>query len=203
MASNPPRILLAVSGASGALYGVHTLRMLVDAGVQIDLVYSPAAVRVLHEETDYQYHGDPASLLLPKQNASLVQVHEHHDIGAAPASGSALGQAMIVAPCSLDTLAGIAVGRAGNLTERAAQVALKEGRKLILVPRETPLSRLHLDRMSALAWAGAILLPASPGFYHRPSRIEHLVDQVCAKILGVCGIEQSRVAPWHGGQGSA
>jgi flavin prenyltransferase len=200
MANHPTRILLAVSGASGALYAVHTLRMLVEAGVTVDLVYSPAAIRVLHEETDLTFAGDPASLLLSGHNADLVHVHDHLDIGAAPASGSAFGQAMIVVPCSLSTLAGIAMGRAGNLTERAAQVALKEGRQLILVPRETPLSRIHLDRMSSLAWAGATLLPASPGFYHRPTCIEDLVDHLCAKILGVCGLPQKRIAPWQGGQ---
>jgi flavin prenyltransferase len=196
----PQRICLAISGASGSLYAVHTLRMLVAAGVEVDLIVSPSAVRVLHEETDYRYRGKPADLLAEGQDASLVTLHRHQDIGARPASGTSGPPIVLVVPCSLTTLAGIAAGSASNLTERAAQVALKEGRKLVLVPRETPLSRLHLDRMSALAWAGAVILPASPGFYHRPSSIEDLVDHVCAKILQVCGVPQDRVAAWDGGR---
>lgn len=197
---SPDRVCLAISGASGSLYAVHTLRMLVAAGVAVDLVVSPSAVRVLHEETELRYRGKPADLLAEGQDASLVTIHRHQDIGAKPASGTSGPPVVLVVPCSLTTLAGIAAGSAANLTERAAQVALKEGRQLVLVPRETPLSRLHLDRMSALAWAGATILPASPGFYHRPSSIEELVDHVCAKILQVCGIPQDRVAAWDGGR---
>lgn len=195
----PDRVCLAVSGASGSLYAVHTLRMLVDAGVRVDLIVSAAAARVLHEETDLRWRGEPGDLLRADQDAGQVTVHKHRDIGAPPASGTALAPVMIVVPCSLSTLAGIAGGAAGNLTERAAQVALKEGRQLVLVPRETPLSRLHLDRLSTLAWAGAVILPAAPGFYHRPQTIEELVDQVAAKILNVCGVPQDRLRPWDGG----
>ncbi|MAW59938.1 MAG: aromatic acid decarboxylase [Planctomycetes bacterium] len=198
-ASVPDRVCLAVSGASGSLYAIHTLRMLVQAGIRVDLIVSPSAVRVLHEETDFRYRGKPADLLAEGQDASLVTIHKHGDIGAPPASGTSLAPVMLVVPCSLTTVAGIAAGSAGNLIERAAQVALKEGRKLIIVPRETPLSRTHLDRLSALAWAGATILPAAPGFYHRPQTIEDLVDHVCAKILGVCGIPQDRVRAWDGG----
>lgn len=199
----PQHVCLAVSGASGSLYAVHTLRMLVDAGVQVDLVMSPAAVRVLHEETDFRFRGAAEDLLAEGQDASLVRVHRHQDIGAPPASGTSLAPVMMVVPCSLSTLSGIANGSARNLTERAAQVALKEGKQLILVPRETPLSRLHLDQLSRLAWAGAVILPAAPGFYHRPQSIEELVVHVCAKILNACGIEQRRVQPWDGGQSSS
>lgn len=198
--SIPNRVCLAISGASGSLYAIHTLRMLVAAGVAVDLIVSPSAVRVLHEETEYRFRGKAEDLLAAGQDASLVTIHKHGDIGARPASGTSLAPVMLVVPCSLTTLAGIAAGSAGNLIERAAQVALKEGRKLVIVPRETPLSRTHLDRMSALAWAGAVILPAAPGFYHRPKTIEDLVDHVCAKILNVCGIPQDRVAAWDGGR---
>lgn len=198
--STPERVCLAISGASGSLYAIHTLRMLVAAGVAVDLIVSPSAVRVLHEETDYRYRGKPGDLLADGQDESLVTIHKHGDIGAPPASGTSLAPVVMVVPCSLTTLAGIAAGSAGNLIERAAQVALKEGRKLVLVPRETPLSRTHLDRLSQLAWAGAVILPAAPGFYHRPQSIEDLVDHVCAKILNVCGIPQDRVAAWDGGR---
>ena len=126
----PDRVCLAVSGASGSLYAIHTLRMLVSAGIAVDLIVSPSAVRVLHEETDYRYRGKPEDLLSEGQDASLVTIHKHGDIGAPPASGTALGPVMLVVPCSLTTMAGIAAGSASNLIERAAQVALKEGRKL-------------------------------------------------------------------------
>ena len=197
-ASSPKRVVLAVSGASGACYGVHSLRMLVEAGVEVDLIYSNAAKRVLLEEMDIRLEQDPAVLLAEGQSASGIHWHDHKDIGAAPASGSSKAEAVFIVPCSLTTIAGIASGGAGNLIERAAQVALKEGKKLIVVPRETPLSRLHLDNLSRLAWAGATILPASPGFYHRPQSLEDLVNQLCSKIMGVCGIPQSRVPSWEG-----
>ncbi len=194
-----PRIFLGITGASGAIYGVRTLQLLVASGAMVDLVLSPAGRRVLQEECDLQVAGDPAVLLAPGQDPSRVRLHEHRDIGAPPASGTALGEAVAVVPCTLTTLAGIAAGRAENLVERAAQVALKEGRRLVVVPRETPLARHHLDLLARLAWAGAIVLPASPGFYHRPRNIEELVDHVAAKVLGVLGLPQDRVPPWSGG----
>ncbi len=199
MSQNPPsKVLLAVSGASGAIYATTTLRLLLQAGVKVDLIYSPAAVRVLKEEMDILLSNDPSVLIPTGQDRTSVQMHDHADIGAAPASGSSLAPVMIIAPCSLSTLAGIANGLASNLIERAAQVALKEGKKLVVVPRETPLSRLHLDHLSKLAWAGATVLPACPGFYQRPQSIEDLVTQLCSKILGVCGIAQNEVPPWTG-----
>jgi 4-hydroxy-3-polyprenylbenzoate decarboxylase len=176
--------------------------MLVQAGVKVDLVYSDAARRVLLEEMDLRLEEDPSILLADGTDASGVHLWSHRDIGAPPASGTAIGEAVLLVPCSLSTLGGIAHGSAANLIERAAQVALKEGRKLVVVPRETPLSRLHLDNLSRLAWAGAVVLPAAPGFYHRPQRIEELVDHLCAKILGCCGIAQDRVPAWDGGAGT-
>ncbi|MDA1261179.1 MAG: UbiX family flavin prenyltransferase [Planctomycetota bacterium] len=198
----PRRIFLGVSGASGALYAVRTLQMLLAAGAEVDLCYSPTARRVLLEECDRSFDGtDARALLAPGQDPSRVRCHAHSDVGAPPASGTALGEAVVLVPCSLTTLAGVAEGRAGNLLERAAQVALKEGRRLVIVPREAPLTRTHLDQLSRLAWAGATVLPASPGFYHRPQSILDLVDHVCAKILGVLDLPQSAVPPWDGGRG--
>ena len=196
--SSPSRVVLAVSGASGACYGVQTLRMLVEAELEVDLIYSDAAKRVLNEEMGIQLNDNPDVLLAQGQSASSIHWHDHQDIGAAPASGSSSSQAVLVAPCSLTTVAGIASGGAANLIERSAQVALKEGKQLVVVPRETPLSRLHLDNLSRLAWAGATILPASPGFYHRPQTLEDLVNQLCSKILGACGIPQSHIPPWEG-----
>lgn len=194
------KFFLGVTGASGAPYAVRCLQLLVEAGMEVDLCYSPAARRVLAAETDLHLDDDPAALLQPGQDAQRVRLYAHGDIGAPPASGTALGEAVLIVPCSLTTLAGIAAGRAENLIERAAQVALKEQRRLVLVPRETPLSRTHLDLLSRCAWAGAVILPAAPGFYHRPARVEDLVEHLCAKILGVLQVPQSRIAPWDGGQ---
>ncbi|KAA3608092.1 MAG: UbiX family flavin prenyltransferase [Planctomycetota bacterium] len=201
MSPRPNRVFLGVTGASGALYGLRTLQMLLQAGVEVDLVYSPAAKRVLFEECGLVFDRDPG-VLFQGLEANGCRCFEHGDIGAPPASGTALGEAVLIAPCSLSTLAAVAQGRAGNLIERAAQVALKESRRLVLVPRETPLSRTHLDQMSRLAWAGATLLPACPGFYHQPQTVLDLVDHVCAKILDLCRIPQDRVPPWSGGEGS-
>lgn len=199
----PRRIFLGASGASGAIYAVRTLQMLLAAGAQVDLCFSPSARRVLREECGVDFDGrDPAPLLAAGAGAARLRCHAHADIGAPPASGTALGEAVVIVPCSLTTLAGIAEGRAGNLLERAAQVALKEGRRLIVVPRETPLARTHLDQLSRLAWAGATVLPAAPGFYHRPASVLDLVDHVCAKILGVLGLPQGAVPAWDGGLGA-
>lgn len=199
----PRRIFLGASGASGALYAVRTLQLLLAAGAEVDLCYSPSARRVLREECGIAFDGrDPAPLLAAGAGAERVRCHDHADVGAPPASGTALGEAVVIAPCSLTTLAGLAEGRAGNLLERAAQVALKEGRRLVVVPRETPLARTHLDQLSRLAWAGATVLPASPGFYHRPATVLELVDHVCAKILGVLGVPQGAVPAWDGGLGA-
>jgi flavin prenyltransferase len=196
--SAPSRVVLAVSGASGACYAVHTLRMLVEAQVEVDLIYSDAAKRVLSEEMEIELTDNVDVLLAGGQSSARVHLHDHKDIGAAPASGSSPSQAILVVPCSLTTVAGIASGGAGNLIERAAQVALKEGKQLVVVPRETPLSRLHLDNLSRLAWAGATILPASPGFYHRPQTLDELINQLCSKILGVCGIPQTHIPAWEG-----
>lgn len=197
------RIFLGASGASGALYALRTLQMLLAAGAEVDLCYSPSARRVLLEECGLRFDGaDPAPLLAPGQDSARIRCHAHADVGAPPASGTALGEAALIVPCSLTTLAGIAEGRAGNLLERAAQVALKEGRRLVVVPRETPLGRTQLDQLSRLAWAGATVLPAAPGFYHRPRSVLDLVDHVCAKILGVLGLPQGVVPPWDGGRGA-
>lgn len=204
MSTSPPpvrRVFLGVSGASGAVYARRCLQMLHAAGVQVDLVYSDAARRVLREELSIELKDCPSVLLAPDVDPSGITLWSHRDIGAPPASGTAIGEVVLLVPCSLSTLGGIAHGSASNLIERAAQVALKEGKKLVLVPRETPLSRLHLDHLSRLAWAGATVLPASPGFYFRPQSIDDLVNHLCAKILGCCGVPQDSIPAWDGGQG--
>jgi len=195
------RVFLGVSGASGAVYARRCLQMLHAAGVQVDLVYSAAARRVLREELSIELEDCPSVLLEPGVDPKGIHLWSHRDIGAPPASGTAIGDVVLLVPCSLSTLGGIAHGSASNLIERAAQVALKEGKKLVVVPRETPLSRLHLDHLSRLAWAGATVLPASPGFYFRPQSIDDLVNHLCAKILACCGVAQDSIPAWDGGQG--
>ena len=199
--TKPGKVFLGVSGASGACYAVRCLQMLHAAGVEVDLVYSDAARRVLFEEMDLRLEDDPEVLLPPGSDLGKVHLWSHRDIGAPPASGTAIGEHVLLLPCSLSTLGRIANGSAANLIERAAQVALKEAKNLVVVPRETPLSRLHLDLLSKLAWAGATILPAAPGFYHRPQSIEELVDHLCAKILNVCQIPQDAIPAWDGGHG--
>jgi 4-hydroxy-3-polyprenylbenzoate decarboxylase len=129
---------------------------------------------------------------------SCVEVYGNDDRGAPPASGSSLTAGMIVCPCSMGTLSAISVGASRSLIERAADVTLKERRKLILVPRETPLSAIHLENMLRLARAGAVVMPASPGFYHRPSQVSDLVDFVVARLLDHLGVEQDVVKRWQG-----
>jgi 4-hydroxy-3-polyprenylbenzoate decarboxylase len=129
---------------------------------------------------------------------SCVEVYSNEDRGAPPASGSALTSGMIVCPCSMATLSAISVGASRSLIERAADVTLKERRKLILVPRETPLSAIHLGNMLRLTRAGAVVMPAAPGFYHRPKQISDLIDFVVARMLDQLGVEQNLVKRWDG-----
>jgi 4-hydroxy-3-polyprenylbenzoate decarboxylase len=179
MAESARRIFLGVTGASGAPYAVRTLQLLLAAGAAVDLCYSPSARRVLREECGIEFDGrDPQPLLADGAGSGRLLCHDHADIGAPPASGTALGDTVIVAPCSLTTLAGLAEGRAGNLIERAAQVALKEGRRLIVVPRETPLSAIHLENLLKLARLGVRVVPAIPAFYSGAQKMEELVDFV-------------------------
>lgn len=196
------KVVLGVSGASGACYAVRTLQLLLAAGVDVDLIYSNAAKRVLFEEMDVRLESDPTVLLNGQQAAAELRLWPNEDIGAPPASGTAIGDVVMLVPCSLSTIGAIAHGGASNLIERAAQVALKEGKHLLVVPRESPLSKMHLDCLSRLAWAGATILPASPGFYQRPKSIADLVDQVCGKILNRCGIPQECLPAWDGGVGA-
>ncbi|MCH2111790.1 MAG: UbiX family flavin prenyltransferase [Planctomycetes bacterium] len=198
MTSIPQRVFLGVTGASGAVYGLRTLQMLVDAEVEVGLCYTSAARRVLYEECGIVLDEDVRALLGTDRASAKVELFPEGDIGAKPASGSSIGDAAIIAPCSLATLSAVSVGGADSLVERAAQVALKEGIPLVVVPRETPLGRIHLDHLSRLAWAGATILPASPGFYQQPQSIADLVDQLCSKILGTLNIPQSVIQPWRG-----
>jgi 4-hydroxy-3-polyprenylbenzoate decarboxylase len=190
-------LTFAITGASGAAYAVRLLAVLNDARVPVQLIISRTGWRLLQEELDIT---DEAALRAHTGDWANVIVHSDDDRGATPASGSAPSRGMVVCPCSMGTLASIAQGTTRSLIERAADVVLKERRKLVLVPRETPYSQIHLENMLRLTQAGAIILPASPGFYHRPSTIDDLVDFVVGRILSHVAVEH-RIGPrWQSGE---
>jgi len=198
---NAPTITLAWTGASGMPYGLRLLECLLAAGTRVQLVYSPAAQIVVKEECDIALPAQPraaARMLGERYNASGEQlaVYSREDWRAPMASGSNPGEGMAVCPCSMGTLGAIAAGLADNLIERAADVMLKERRPLILVPRETPLSTIHLENMLRVARAGAVILPPSPGFYTRPATVADIVDFVVARVLDHLAIAHTLAPRW-------
>ena len=194
---SPPPVVLAVTGASGAPYAVRLLQSLVAAGQPVWLIVSSHGARLLATEMDIATTAALREVVGAEPWDRLVTAYDDGDRGARPASGSVRTAGMVVCPCSMGTLAGIAAGVSRSLVQRAADVTLKERRRLILVPRETPLSVVHLENMLRVTNAGAVVMPAAPGFYHRPARVEDLVDFLVQRILDHLGIEQ-RVAPRWG-----
>ncbi|MHB1167967.1 MAG: UbiX family flavin prenyltransferase [Longimicrobiales bacterium] len=190
-------VTLAMTGASGAPYAVRLLRALNEADVPVGLVISRTGWRLLAEELGIANEAELRSASGPWRR---VVLYGDDDRGATPASGSAPSRGMVVCPCSMGTLASIAQGTTRSLIERAADVALKERRPLILVPRETPYSAIHLENMLRLTNAGATILPASPGFYHRPERIDELVDFIVGRILQHLGIDHTLGPQWKAGE---
>jgi 4-hydroxy-3-polyprenylbenzoate decarboxylase len=195
------RITLAYTGASGLPFGLRLLECLLAAGVRVDLVYSAAAQVVARQECDLTLPTQPreaARMLSERYRASDGQltVYAREDWLAPMASGSNPGDAMVICPCTMGALGAIAHGLADNLIERAADVMLKERRPLVLVPRETPLSAIHLANMLTLANAGAIILPPSPGFYAQPQSMADLVDFVVARILDHLGVAHTLLPRW-------
>ncbi len=190
---------LGFSGGSGAPIALRLMEQLLERGDSLQLAVSDAGRQVLRHEAGIPADDpgfDLGHLVAPELRANL-QVHDLGAVAAAPASGSAEIDAVLLCPCSMGTLARVAHGFSSNLIERAADVALKEGRRLILVPRETPLSSIHLRNMTLLAEAGAVILPAMPGWYHRPQRVEDLIDFVVARILDTLGIDHELVRRWQ------
>jgi 4-hydroxy-3-polyprenylbenzoate decarboxylase len=197
----PETICLAWTGASGMPYGLRLLECLLTAGVRVQLLYSQAAQIVARQELGLDLPSRPAEardLLLAHLAADpdRLAVYGREEWFAPMASGSNPPDAMVICPCTMGTLGAVAQGLADKLIERAADVMLKEGRPLILVPRETPLSAIHLENMLRLARAGAILLPPNPGFYHHPQSVGDLVDFVVARILDRLGVPHTLVRPW-------
>ena len=184
------RIVVALSGASGAVYGIRFLELLrAQPDVETHLVVSDAAKRTIVEETDWA---------VKDVEALASRRYDNKDIGATIASGSFKTDGMVIVPCSVKAAASVAYCLADNLLARAADVTLKEGRPLVLVVRETPRHLGHLRVLTALAEMGAIILPPMPAFYHRPKQIEDLVDHTLARLLDRLGLPQDLVPEWRG-----
>lgn len=190
-------VTLGITGASGAPYAVRLLELLNQTGTPTRLIVSRYGMRLLAEECGIT---DLDALRLATGDWSRVELYDSGDRGATPASGSAASRGMVICPCSMGTLAAIAAGTSRSLVERAADVALKERRPLILVPRETPLSLIHLENMLRLTQAGATIMPASPGFYHRPDTVDALVDFVVARVLDHLEVRHDLSSRWRSGE---
>ena len=197
----PKTVCLAFTGASGMPYGVRLLECLLGAGCHVQLLYSQAAQIVARQEMALDLPTRPSETQANFRHrfASLtgtLDVYGREEWFSPVASGSNPPDAMVVCPCTMGSLASIAQGLASNLIERAADVVLKEGRKLILVPRETPLSVIHLENMLRLSRAGAVILPPNPGFYHHPETVDDLVDFVVARILDQLSVAHTLMQRW-------
>ncbi|SFO08625.1 4-hydroxy-3-polyprenylbenzoate decarboxylase [Nitrosospira briensis] len=194
-------ITLAYTGASGMPYGVRLLELLLAGGHRVYLLYSQAAQLVAHQEMQLVLPSRPREaeeMFSRRFNAAegQLRVFGREDWFAPVASGSNPADAMVVCPCTMGTLAAIAAGLSQKLIERSADVMLKENRKLILVPRETPFSTIHLENMLKLARSGVIILPPNPGFYHHPQTVQDMVDFVVARILDHLGITHKLMPRW-------
>ncbi len=199
-------IAVAWTGASGLPYGLRLVDCLLAAGCQVWLMYSQAAQIVARQESDLVLPAQPREaqrLLAERFNdaAGRLQVFDRNDWNAPPASGSNPPDAYVICPCTMGTLAEVAAGTAKDLITRSADVVLKEGRTLIIVPRETPFSAIHLENMLKLSRAGAVILPPSPGFYHRPADIGGLVDFVIARILDRLNVPHELMPRWGADRG--
>jgi flavin prenyltransferase len=189
-------IVLAITGASGAPYGVRLLEVLARSGTPVWLIVSAHGWRLLEQESGIR---DEAELRAATGGDwSSVTPFPEEDRGARPASGSTRTAGMVICPCSMGTVAAIAGGTSRSLTERAADVTLKERRPLILVPRETPLSLVHLRNLVSATEAGATVLPAAPGFYHRPTRVAELVDFIVQRVVDHLGLDLTIAPRWEG-----
>ena len=189
-------IVLAVTGASGAPYAVRLLDVLARGRVPVELIISSHGWRLL--ETESGIVDDKGLRAATGGDWSSVTVYPDNDRGARPASGSHRTAGMVICPCSMGTVSAIAQGSSRSLVERAADVTLKERRKLILVPRETPFSLIHLRNLTAVTEAGAVVIPAAPGFYHRPTSIDQLVDFIVQRIVDQLGLDISLAPRWEG-----
>lgn len=197
-------LTLAITGASGTVYAYRTLQLLAASGAveTINLIMSGTAATVAQVEMGANLREPTAEKINEwlglAKNSKIIRFWRLDNLAAKPSSGSNKQAGMIIVPCSMGTLGAIASGAGANLIHRAADVCLKEGRKLVIVPRETPFNAIHLENMLKLAHAGARIMPASPGFYHRPKTIEELVEHLCFRILDQFDIPHSKKTQWTG-----
>ena len=193
-AASPTRLIIAITGATGVAYGVRLLQVLRETPVETHLLISEAGVLNLHQELDMKR----------KEVEALADVvHSVRDVGASIASGSFASSGMIVAPCSMKTLAAVANGLSDNLITRAADVVLKERRRLVLMVRETPFNLAHLRNMTAVTEMGGIVFPPLPGFYQRPQSIQEMIDHTVGRVLDLYAIEHALTPRWNGMKQSA
>jgi len=186
---SPQRLIVAITGATGVAYGVRLLQVLRETAIETHLLVSDAGVLNLHQELD----------MSRKDVEALADVvHPVRDVGASIASGSFVSSGMIVAPCSMRTLAAVAHGLSDNLITRAADVVLKERRRLVLMVRETPFNLAHLRNMTAVTEMGGIIFPPLPGFYHRPQSIEEMIDHTVGRVLDLFSLEHTLTPRWNG-----
>ena len=197
------RIAVGVTGASGAIYAARTIAALLEMGCELELVFSDYGKRLLLDELGPDAKVERLREVLTARYGAGVErgtfvIHSNKDLGASLASGSHRCESMVIVPCSMKTLAGVSLGLSRSLIERAADVMLKEQRRLVLVPRETPMSLPSLKNMVACAEAGAMILPAMPAFYQQPKTIDDLASFVAGTILNALGFEQQLFPPWKG-----
>jgi 4-hydroxy-3-polyprenylbenzoate decarboxylase len=196
------KYIVAVSGASGSAYGLAVIRGLADAGHEVIITASREGVSIMKDETGVDILGKSgnaaAKIIADTLNVkqALLSFYPEDDLYAPISSGSFGTAGMVIAPCSMKTLAGVASGYANNLIERAADVMLKERRQLVLIPRETPLSAIHLENMLKLARLGVHILPAMPGFYNKPKTIQDIIDQLAGRALDLLGIDNNLYKRW-------
>ena len=195
-----PRIIIGMTGASGVIYGKRLVEVLADTKYHVHLTLSSACQVALHEELEIEIDRDAFRLEdLLGRAAPNIEYHHIADIASSICSGSYITQGMAVVPCSMGTLAAISMGLSNNLIERAADVCMKQRRPLLVMPRETPLSTLHLENMLKLSQLGACVMPAMPGYYHRPESVQDQVDFMVSKVLDFFGIPNELIQRWRGG----
>ncbi len=197
------RLVVAITGASGALYALRFIKAVLELGLHLDVVVTDYGHRLLIEECGLNLKTTGLAAWLDErygaaERRGAVRLYREQDLDAPIASGSQSWDAMVVVPCSMKTLSGIAAGRSSNLVERAADVTLKERRPLVLVPRETPLNLIHLENMARAVRAGAHVVPAMPAFYHAPASFEDLADFIAGRVLSLIGLRHDLVPPWGG-----
>ena len=195
------RLVVGVTGASGGLYAVRLLKAALEAGVDVDLVVSDYGRRLLIEECDLNLKSTELGEWLdtrygPADRTGRITEQRVHDLGAPIASGTQSWDGMVVIPCSMKTLAGIAAGSSSNLIERAADVTLKERRPLVIVPRETPLNQIQIENLLRVSRAGAAVVPAMPAFYNKPRSFEDLADFIAGRVLSLIQIPHTLFEPW-------